>query len=53
MTCGHDNVTKCYDDVLPAVSAELDAKHTELSRVTRHQLQIVMLAARVIRGVIT
>ena len=38
---------------LPAVSAELDAEHTELARVARHQLQVVVLTARVVRGVIS
>ena len=38
---------------MPAVSAELDAEHTELSLLPRHQLQVVVLTAGVIRGVIT
>ena len=40
-------------DHLPAVLTELHAEHAELARVARHQLQVVVLAARVIRGVIT
>ena len=46
----HDVMTS---DHLPAVLTELHAEHTELARVARRQLQVVVLAARVIRGVIT
>ena len=49
----HDIAWHRISSLSPAIAAELDAEHTELARVPGLQLKVVVLAARVIRGVIT